>query len=141
MKLRIYENLSKPYVDWDSMVNNGDSGIDAKTASDFKKSYRLKNDFDLGPADEVYRWFIEDNLLAELIETQNFWVADDGNVYIPKGTEFTFYFYPDDDGRDLHLYFLNVPELQQEPEQMWIDRYYNDDSWAYDIINSSIPLD
>lgn len=141
MKLRINEDLNKPYVDWDALIKNTENGIDRKNAKDFSKTYRLKEDFDLGYKEGVYRWFIEDNLLADLIENQDFWVAEDGNVYIPKGTEFTFYFYPKDDGRDLHLYFLNVPELESEPEQMWIDRYYNNDSWAYDIINSSIALD
>lgn len=140
-KRSVNESLSKPSVDWDSLVNNTRSGIDEKEARDFSRTYRLKKDFDLGYASEVYKWFIEDNLLADLIENQNFWVAEDGRVYIPRGTEFTFYFYPNDDGRYIYLYFLNVPELESEPEQLWDDRYYNDDSWVYEIINSSVPID
>lgn len=135
------ESLKKPYVDWDKLVRAENSGINKKKAKDFSTTYRLNTDFDLGNAGEVYRWYIEDNLLADLIENQNFWVAEDGNVYIPKGTEFTFYFRPDDDGRDLYLYLLNVPELNSEPEQLWLDRYYNSDSWAYELINAATPLD
>lgn len=137
----VNESLSKPRVDWDSLVSDTGNGINEKKASDFSRTYRLKEDFDLGYADEVYKWFIEDNLLADLIENQGFWVAEDERVYIPKGTEFTFYFYPDDDGRYLYLYFLNVSELESEPEQLWVDRYYNSDSWVYEIINSSTPID
>lgn len=135
------ESLKKPYVDWDKLVRAENNGITKKKAKDFSTTYRLNTDFDLGDADEVYTWYIEDNLLADLIENQNFWVAKDGNVYIPKGTEFTFYFKPDDDGRYLYLYFLNVPELDSEPEQLWTDRFYNSESWTYDLINKATALD
>jgi len=135
------ENLKKPYVDWDELVRIQRNGIDAKDAKDFSTTYRLNKDFDLDLKSEVYKWFIQDNLLADLIENEDFWVAEDGHVYIPRGTEFTFYFYPDDDGRHLYIYFLNVSELEAEPAQKWIDRAYNQDDWAYDIINDSTPID
>lgn len=135
------ESLKKPYVDWDKLVRLEHNGITKKKAKDFSTTYRLDTDFDLGDVNEVYTWYIEDNLLADLIENQNFWVAEDGNVYIPKGTEFTFYFKPGDDGRYLYLYFLNVPELDSEPEQLWADRFYNSESWTHDLINKATPLD
>lgn len=144
MKLRIQEILrelggnagsNKCDIDW-SVVTNGISG---KLRNALSKTYRLVEDFVVGNAEEAYAYFIEDNKLAELIE-EGFWVNEDGMIVIPRGTEFCWGFPKNDDGRWLYIKFLNVPELGNDNTNLWEDRYYNDDDWAYDIMNCAKPI-
>lgn len=122
-------------IDW-SVVTNG---IDGKLRNALSKTYRLVKDFVVGNAEEAYEYFIEDNKLAELIE-EGFWINEDGMIAIPKGTEFCWCFPKNDDGRWLNIKFLNVPELGNDNKNLWEDRYYNNDDWAYDIMDCAKPI-
>lgn len=122
-------------IDW-SVVTNG---INGKLRNALSKTYRLVEDFVVGNAEEAYAYFIEDNKLAELIE-EGFWVNEDGMIVIPRGTEFCWCFPKNDDGRWLNIKFLNVPELGNDNTNLWEDRYYNNDDWAYDIMNCAKPI-
>ena len=127
---------NKPSIDWSKVTN----GIDNKLRHALSRTYRLTKDFNLGDADEAYKWYIEDSSLANLVE-EGFWVDENGDLVIPAGTEFCWYFTPKDDGRFLYLNFLNVPELGGDTLQLWEDRYYNDDDWAYEIMSYATPID
>lgn len=137
-KLIIKESLPKPNVDWNKL-----NGASEENKRKFSKTYRLIKDYNLGDVNSIYTYNIEDTYLADKIENDGLWVNEDNEVVIPAGTEFTFWFNSDKtDGRDLYIYFLNVPELERDPKQYWIDRYYisDDDEYAFEILDYAKPI-
>lgn len=131
-KLRLKEDL-------DPIMNT--QNLSQKGLRVFGSTYRLNKDLWFGNKNRYETEdLLEKSLLWKLINEQDFWCDENGDLYIPKGTEVTFQV-TDDNGRQVDLFFLNVPELKTDPIIWGWDDTYSGGDWIEEIVKNSTVIE
>ena len=116
-------------------TNLTQKGIDT-----FSKTYRLNNDLWIGNINDYYTQdLFEYSPFADLILKQGFWTNENGDVYMPAGTEVAMRpmkGHP----RQVDLYILNVPEFGDNAVIYGWDDTFAAGDWIEEIVNNSTPI-